>query len=463
MADSFFGVARRRSAPPQQTLGNTGAVAYSGFLDEREKERDLLGRQRYITYSDIMSNTAIVAAGARYFLNLLARAGWSVTPADDSPEAQQMAEMVEEILHDMRTPWHRVVRRTGMYRFYGFSIQEWTARRREDGSLGFLDVAPRPQWTIERWDLDEVGHLRGVVQRKPQDNREVYLPRSKVVYAVDDSVSDSPEGLGLFRSIVRSARRLKDYEVLEQSGYEGDMRGTPVVRAPLEELNQKVRSGLLTQSELNQQLQAYKDFAANHVKGRVQNGMFIDSSTYRDIGEKATPSAQYKYDVSLMEGDSYGHAEIASAIERLNREIARVLGVDSLLLGSDSKGSHALATDKTQAFFLIVDGTLNEVRETYQHDLIDRLWQLNGWNPDLKPELNTEAIQFRDVNQMVENLRGLSQAGAPVMPADEAVSEVYELMGLTPPDTSMFEQDAAVRPMQVEDEAESTADMEDDD
>ena len=62
--------------------------------------------------------------------------------------------------------WARIVRRAAMYRFYGFSIQEWTAKRRPDGLLTLADVAPRSQMTIERWDMLTDGSIQGVVQRK---------------------------------------------------------------------------------------------------------------------------------------------------------------------------------------------------------------------------------------------------------------------------------------------------------
>ena len=120
-----------------------------------------------------------------------------------------------------------------MYRFYGFSIQEWTARRRDDGFLTFADIAPRSQRTIERWDVDEAGQVLGALQRSPQTQEEIYLPREKLLYIVDDTLNDSPEGLGLFRHLVAPSRRLKRYEQLEGFGFETDLRGIPIGRSPV--------------------------------------------------------------------------------------------------------------------------------------------------------------------------------------------------------------------------------------
>jgi hypothetical protein len=174
------------------------------------------------------------------------KANWRVEPADSSEEAETIADTIADIMVDMETPWHRVVRRAAMYRFYGFSLQEWTAKRRRDGQIGMQDIAPRPQRTVEQWDVSPTGSLLGVVQRSPQTMQPLYLPRGKLIYLVDDSLDDSPQGLGLFRHIAPKAEILARYEVLEGWGFERDLRGTPIGRGPLAEMAQMLNSGNLT-------------------------------------------------------------------------------------------------------------------------------------------------------------------------------------------------------------------------
>lgn len=122
---------------------------------------------------------------------------------------------------------------------------------------------------------------------------------------------------------------------------------------------------------------------------------------------------------------------VAAAINRLNMEIARILNVEGLLLGADSKGSYALSRDKTNALYLIVDASLNEIREGYQKDIVDTLWTLNGFDPALKPKLKTEAIQFRDIEQVTAALRDMATAGATLAPNDPAINEVRDMIGLS--------------------------------
>lgn len=439
------GVPRQRVSPTKR-IGVGGAAIFGGFLDEREDSSDLRGREKYLTYSDAIANTAIISAGMRFFLNLVSKATWKVEPAPDSgARGEELAELIEDMIFDMDTPWPRVVRRAAMYRSYGFSLQEWTAKRREDGAIGFLDVEPRPQVTIERWDTDDAGQVVGAVQRSPQDSREIYLPRTKLVYIVDDTLNDTPEGLGLLRNVIELSRRLRRYEQLEGWGYETDLRGTPLARAPLRKLQESLGTGNppVTQADIDKAVDQMKELLRNHI-ANPERGILLDSQPWVTIDERQTPSAVPHWNLELLKGGSTNLQDAGNTIERINREIARVLGVEHLLLGSGSAGSYALSRDKTNNFALVVDSTLKELAWSFDQDLLGPLFMLNGWPEELRPTLKTESIQYKDVEEVVGALRQLADAGAPMLPTDEAVGEVYDLIGLTRPERDDMELDALI-------------------
>jgi len=415
---------------PFSVVGAPGTAIYGGQVVSKEKESRLIGRQKYITFSNMLTNTSIVAAGVRYFINLLAKAEWTVSPVDDSEAAEKQAELVEEIMRDMTTPWHRVVKRMGMFTMYGFAVAEWTAKRREDGVIGLLDIEPRSQKTIEKWELDMSGTVTGFIQTDPQNGKEIYLPRGKCIYVVDDSLDDSPEGMGLFRHLVKIADRLERYELLEGWGFETDLRGVPVGRGPFTDLETMVQNGTLSRSQATALQAPMLDFIQNHNRN-PELGMLLDSKTYQTTDERNTPSAVRQWDVELLQGSPGTAEEVAAAIERLNREMARILGVEQLLLGSDSAGSHALSKDKTQAFGLMVDSALKEIKEVMERDLLDTLWALNGWDEDLKPTFKIEKIQYRDIEQVTGALEQLSRAGATMDLNDPAVNEIRTILGLS--------------------------------
>jgi hypothetical protein len=416
-------------------IGTSGAHESGGQLVSEERNPAVRGPARYLTFSNLLANVAIVAAGSRAFLNLVANSTWSIKPAEtdgeeDATRAQEVADLVGDILFKMdRRPWSRVVKRAAAYRFYGFSIQEWTAMRRPDGTIGLLDVAPRPQPTIERWLLDEAGNVEGCTQRNPKTFREVFLPRGKIVHVVDDSLSDSPEGLGLFRHLVESHGRLERYQLLEAFGFETDLKGIPVGRAPYGKLAEMVEAGEISEPQRQKIIEPIEGFISQHIKN-PELGLVLDSAPYRDTGENQTPGGILEWDVKLLSGSPASQAEMANAIERITREMALVLGVQGLLLGGDGTGSLALGRVQAEQFALIVDSALTELAEAFQKDLVLVILRLNGIDEALAPTLETELAQHRDVEQVTQALVDLATAGAPLGPDDPTVNTVLGMLGL---------------------------------
>lgn len=423
----FFGRVRRASSP-FETVGDPGTSILNGFVDSQEKAPQLQGLTKYQTYSDLVANTTIVAAGVRYYMNLVSKAGWTVLPSiPNDRRAERAAQLLRDVMTEMRRPWHRAVRRSSGYRLYGFSVQEITARRREDGSIGVLDVAPRPQATIEQWDLEDDGNVRGFVQRSRQDGQANYIPRGKAIYLVDDALNDSPEGLGLFRHLVETNSRLQRYQELEGFAFETDLRGVPIARAPLADLRKQVADDGMSPEEATEALKPIKAFIRKFVRN-PRLSMLLDSRTWVSASESQTVSPVYQYGVELLQGGGNGSEPVNTVIERLQRELARVLGVEFLLLGN--AGSQALSRDKSHNFGLMVESALDECRETYESDFIPFVMLLNGIPREYWPTFKTETVQYRDVEQITGGLERLSRAG--LRADDPAVNEVRELLGVSP-------------------------------
>ena len=449
--NQFFSRLRRRVAPTA-TAGVPGTALFGGFIQDNERNVNLSSRvERFKTYSEILANTSIAAAGVRYFLNLVAKAEWTFKPSETDRDGR-FAEAAERALkEDPATPWHRIVRRAAMYRFYGFSVQEWTMKRGDDGGLTYKDVAPRAQLTLERWDTAEDGEVLGVLQHSPQTQRDIYLPRGKLFYLVDDSLSDSPEGFGLFRHLVAPAQRLARYEQLEGFGFETDLRGVPIGRGPFSELARLQDEGDLSKAQRAAIEAPLRTFVEKHVKD-PKLGLLLDSLTYQTSDEAGRPSQVRLWDIELLKGSSVSFRENAAAIERLNREIGRILGVEQLMLGADSAGSFALSRDKTGVFFLLIDSALTEIRESVKDDLLGPLWRLNGWPEEAMPELDTEAVRFTDAEAVATTLRDMAAAGAILEQGDPVIGEVRGLLGVSKQDDDDAAVDAALVPAEPADD-----------
>lgn len=444
---SIFGyhIPGTKRVAPTKEAGTSGIAVTGGFVEDNEKNPKLSSAsERFRTASDILANISIVAASLRYFLNLLSHPRWFARPADDSPEAKELAEFVEEVMDSLDISWTRVIRRAGMYKFHGFGIHEWTAIKRPDGKIGFASVDHRPQATIERWEVDDTGRVIGVWQRSPKTGEELPIPRWKFIYLLDDTLTDSPEGMGWFRHLVEPAERLKQYLNLEKLGFERDLSGIPVGKAPITAINRAVRAGSLSKEEGETLLNGIKDMVKMQVKQK-DTGLVLDSQPYEtQTSDGSAISSVAQWGIELLTGDPGSIKELGEAIERLNREMARVIGTENIFTGSEGFGSMALSKDKSSNLYLHVSSTLDEMVEQFTLDLIKPLWALNGFDAKLMPKLSHEEVAFKDVEQIAVVLKDLATAGAVLAPDDPAIIELREMLGISIPDLQDAIEDASL-------------------
>jgi len=416
---------------PFKEQGEIGVAVWGGYIDSGETNQKVTGSTRYKTAADTLANVSVVAASVRYFLNLLANPQWRVMPANDTQVAKNAAEFVESVVDEMESSWTRIIRRSGMYRFHGFGFQEWTAVKRDDGLIGIKDIEVRAQHTIEKWDVDANGTVKGVWQRSPQTGVEIYLPRWKLIYLRDDTLTDSPEGMGWFRHLVEPSERLKEYLTLEKVGFERDLAGVPVGRAPITALNRAVKAGTLSQAEATTMLEGLKGFVRMEVK-KQNTGIVLDSQPFENQSAEGVQAASMaQWGVDLLTSDAGNIAQLNDAIHRISVEMARIIGTEILFIGSDGKGSMALSKDKSNNLFLNVNGTLDEMTEMFTRDLIKPLWDLNGFDPAIMPHFTHEDIAVRDAEQISITLRNMAGAGAVLGPDDPAINDLRDMLGIS--------------------------------
>lgn len=419
------------AAKPFQEMGVSGTAVYSGFIQQKDRAAGWKGTKRYETSTDILANISIVAASVRFFLNLISYPDWSVVPPSDSdPEAVRLAEFVEDVLYSMVIPLPRVVRKSGTFQFHGFGVQEWLAAKRDDGLIGIKTIEARPQHTIERWAISDSGEVEGVWQRSPQTNALLGIPRRKLVYLVEDTFTDSPEGFGIFRNLLEPYNRLKQYLDLETRTFERDLRGIPVGRAPIGAIRRAVDAGAIAKEDGERLITEIKRAIEIQVKDS-NTGVLLDSQPYESqAADGFKVSSVMQWDLSLLQGTANGLDELAKAIDRLQREMARIMGTEQLMMG-DQGGNRALSLDKSRNLYLIANSVLSNIVSAYDRDIIDTIWLLNGFPEDKKPWLQAEDVAFKDVLDVTASLREMAAAGAVLDPNDPAIDDVRDLLGIS--------------------------------
>jgi len=426
---------RRTKKPPTQANGTDGVASFNGRLTSFELSPDLQGRNLYLTLTNMIANTSIVATGVRYYQNLIGGTSWTVTPKEGSGAAgERAADIVREGLFEanMAESWATCVKRQSLSRMFGFAIHEWVIRRRNDGMVVFASIEHRPQSSIEFWDLPEDGgHLRGIVQRPLQWGDFYYVPRNRLWYTADKSLTDSPDGVGLLRHVVDAHRRLQRYEQLEGFGYETDMRGIPVAKIPYQALEDYARQNGKSAAWVAAQVAPLETLVANHIRTPWQ-GITFDSVPYADTvngGKQFSTVPQWA--LELLKGDGIGLSEIHTVIERINREIARVLGIEFVMMGGDGRGSNAQHADKTSTFAGIIEASLHELSWSCVHDLVYPLLRLNGLDPEeVCPVVMPDPIATERIETTVDALSKLASAGAVILPDDPAIDQIRRRLHL---------------------------------
>lgn len=423
------------SAPPpapDERVGSGGTSTYGGYVENREASAALRGSQRHKTLADMVLNIAIVATAVRRVYRLVGAVSWTMAPARgdgiDEEAAKDAADFAAHAIFDATkdtTPVGKWAKRIASAEFFGASVQEWTARAADDarfpGRVVFDRIDWRPTHTIDRWDADANGKIHGVWQRLIDTGSLVYLPRAKLVYHVDDELSDNPEGTGLLRHAAETVRRLGAYLAIEGKGYQNSVNGNMVGRAPVAAM----RADKLTEAQITEAKSGLKDYLENHRK-KEDLHIVLDSRTYKN--PDGSPSNVPMWGIDVLEAGN-DLDELGKAIQRDLWLAAVVLHMEHVMLGS-SGGSLAMQAQKSADFYRFVEGLLETIAAVISRDLIGPLWIMNGIDPSLKPTPKFGRLAMRDIGEVIAAIAQLSSAGVTLDRSDDAVKAIMDFLGL---------------------------------
>lgn len=423
---------------PSKPSGSDGTAIYAGYiyLNERRPELTLINKWR--TFDNMILDVALVASVVNVWTTLGGSGKWTAEPNPrGGKDAERGAEIVTEGLLNaqLNTPWTTVVRRQLMKKLRGFALHEALVRRRDDGMVIYKDIQHRPQWTIDRWDKpDEQTDWIGVSQLT-RTGKRFYIPRERLFYSVENTLTDSPDGVGVLRLIAETVRRLQIYQELEGVGLQTDLRGIPIVRVPLADLREQARAAGCGDDEtkikayIDAQVSDLRTFIVAHNKNPEQ-GLLFGSDTYTTKDEAQSPSSIYKWSAELLSSASSSLPDARAAIARELAEVARIMCAEWLLLGGeDAGGAYSMHEDKTAMFCLMLNAGRKDLATDAQRDLAARLIALNGLDPETcTPTLVPEPVATQSVEVAARTLLALQQAG--LHPRDKAMNVLRGRMDL---------------------------------
>ena len=421
----------RPSSTDFMEIGSSGLHQFGGEI-QQDFLRQLRGKQAFANFREMADNDPVVGAMLHAIEMLIRAVDWSVEPAaDDDERAIAEAEFVSSCLADMSTSWVDTLAAIMGFLVYGYSYHEIVYKRRQgftkdprtrskftDGRIGWRKLPTRSQETIDRWDLDPNGGIRGAYQVDPNSVKKgvTFLPIEKCLLFRTTSKLNNPQG----RSILRNAfvpwyykRRIQEIEAI---GIERDLAGLPVALVPPQLLSNAATA------EERAALDAIKQIVRN-VKRDEQEGIVFPLAYDPETGNPA-------YDLKLLSTGGRRQFDTDAIIGRYDQRIAMTVLADFLLLGHENVGSQALSVSKVDLFVRSLDAYLSEIAEVFNNHAIPRLMRLNGVDESLSPTLTWSTPKSVDLAAIGSFVTSLAQAGAPLFPDENLEGYLRGIAGL---------------------------------
>lgn len=401
-------------------LGGTGTNAY-GDQTRDEFVPELKGKRGDKTYRE-MAREPIVSACNLTLAQLLKNAKVNVSFGSD----EQSGVLVETALADMSHTWSDFLDEVTSFFAFGWSAFEIVYKRRsgdqgtpgqssryDDGLMGWRKLAPRPQNTRKKWEIDDEGGIRALVQHTGRGLAEI--PIDKLGLFRMRSENNSPEPPPLTRGAYIPWYFLKRTRVFEGIGIERGFSGIPVISAPARVLSPDATAGELAMR------QALQNIGAN---------LRADEQAYLMLPSDRDASGNKLYDVELLTTAGVRSIDLDKVQARYTRDIAVAMLCDFLLLGHEKVGSFALADSKTSVTAMAVAGWLDGILEVFNRHLIPRLLRLNGLPVGDPPRLVRGDIETPDLQQLAAYIAALSGAGFALFPNPELEDHLLQAASL---------------------------------
>lgn len=416
-------------------VGSYGLRQYSGWVRE-EFLRQLQGREAARVYREMLDNSATVGSLMFAITQSMRKIEWRVNPADDTPAAAEAADFAESLRHDMSHTWEDFVAEALSMLGYGYSVHELVYKRRlgrnpggdqptskyNDGMIGLRRLPIRSQDTIIKWFFDGDGQITGVTQQ-PWKGSILDIPIQKFLLFRPSSHKNNPEGRSILRTAYRAYYMITRLEEQEAIMHER-LSGFPVMYVP------SVLLELAAAGDANAkaQLAAYQRVVRN-VRVDDQMGVLIPSDPFENGTGGLSNIRKYEFQLVTPQGRTSG-VNAGEAITRYKLDILKSVLADFIDLGHQARGTQNLAISKVDMFFQAIEGWLNGMAAVLNHYMLERVWVLNGLNPDLMPEYTPDLAQRLDLDLVSNFILRLSQAGMPLFPDANLEDWVRDAAGM---------------------------------
>jgi len=382
-------------------LKNSGGMVYEEFLPKLQWPR------AGAVYHEMSSNDPVVTSILMASRQLVRKVEWSVEPASQKRADIKAAQFLEECMNDMSGTWSAFIDDLMSFFEYGWSYMEIVYKKRNgcgtkstcgskynDNRIGWRKISGRAQTTLQRWEIDEYGSIKGMYQYT--EKGVVFIPIEKALLFRTTTARNNPEGKSFLRGAYRPWYFKKHIEEVEGIGIERDLAGLPVITAP---------AGLDLFDENNPKAVQTKNDALKLV-----------SSIRRDRNEGVVLSDGWKIEL-LNAGIGGSKMDTSSVINRYDQRIAITMLSDIVMMGGDKVGSFALAKTKESLLAAALDAQLANVVDILNEIAVPRLFALNTFTGlSGFPKFKVTSVITPNLTDLGNYIKALSGAKMPLFP-----------------------------------------------
>lgn len=424
-----------KKATATREMGASGSYGKNDQLRPDEFLPKLKGLNATRTFREMKDNDPVIGAILMAFEMLLRAAEFRVEAANDSPAAEEAKIFVEQCFEDMEGTVDDFLAEVLTFLPFGFSVFEVVYKLRggrntsdptrysqfDDGRYGIHKLAPRAQWTIDRFLTDDNGAITGVRQTALSLKMgSVEIPIEKLLHFRTSTINNDPSGRSILRNAFTSYHYASHIQMIEAIAVEREMNGIPVGRIPAEYLADNASAS--QQAFAN----AFKKILRD-VKFNDQGFVLLPSDVYENDDGSKTSIPMVQFDLITAKGTRA--IPTGDVILRHQQNIARSVLADFLMLGSGDKGSFALSKSKTDLFLAAASGYTEAIASVLNRQLLTRLWELNGFDPEIMPSISFGDIAPVDLAELGAFVRDIAGAGMPLFPDDDTENTIRRAAG----------------------------------
>jgi len=401
--------------PDLTELGTSGLRRSGGFVHE-EFLNQLRGRRGFLVYREMADNDPVIGSILYAIEKVVLRLEWRIDPFDDSPEAEEIRNFIDECMEDMSDTWDQTLASILSMLVYGFSFHEIVYKIRKgdskdpkynskhaDGKIGWRKFAIRSQESLNNWMMDPEGGIQGYRQIDPAGGGFREIPIDKGLLFRTNVNKNNPEGRSLLRNCFRPWYYKRRIEEIEAIGIERDLAGLPVAKVPPEYLSSGATAA--QQSVLAEITQIVQNIKRNEQEGVIFPMMYDENG-------------KEMFSLELLSSGGSRQFDTDKVIQRYDQRISMSVLSDFILLGHEKVGSFALGSQKMDLWTMSVEAIAKSIAEVMNQYAIPRLLKLNGMNTELAPFLTYGEVSSVDLNELSNFVQKLIGAGALTPDAD---------------------------------------------